>query len=277
MIHTNSELNLRARFASFGRRACDDRISIERGERCDYLALAHFHYRNASPGAVTAIFRAVHDEPTVVGRYLGERGEKTVIGVLVRSLPHLGCALRDHATHDRYRGMGHRAAAQLVNREFRTISRVVVDPRWRGAGVAVRLVKRALAEPETIFTEALAAMGRVHPFFEKAGMQRYDRPPRPEHARLADALAQANLPPALLASRSQFMQRLSALSPAVQQWIEHELRRWHRYSARQSRHAPRDVPFEDVLRAARDQLFLHPVYFLAHHGASDGALPSSCP
>jgi len=240
-------------------------IRIQRGSRSDYLALASFHYKGAHPGAITSVFSAVHEAPTVIGRYLAREAERCVIGVLVRSLPHLGCSLRDRATHGRYRGLGGKASASLINREVRTISRVVIDPRWRGVGLAVQLVKHALLQPETVFTEALAAMGHVHPFFERAGMQRYERPPRPEHARMIDALSHAQLAVHKLASMSITMTCVERMTIEMQAWLSNELRRWHRAAFRTSPAALRAMTIESLLREARDHLLINPVYYLIDH------------
>lgn len=265
MIETTPPKHLAARLQSLDHDALWQIVRIELGSKDDYRALARFHYKGRLPGVITAAYRAVHDAPTVVGRFLARRNERTVIGVLLRSLPHLGCALRDHATHGRYRGLGSRAAAQLINREFRTISRVVINPQWRGVGLAVELVKHALNEPETPYTEALAAMGRVHPFFERAGMQRYDRPPRSEHTRLIDALEHVHIAPTLLASQALLEARLQALPHDMQQWIEAELRRWHRTAFRTPARSLATLSLDTLLRDARDQLFMHPVYYLSDH------------
>jgi len=266
--------NLRQRFIDMPVVARNDTQRIEPGTKDDYRALARFHYKGRLPGVITAAYRAVHDEPTVVGRYLHKHGERRIIGVLLRALPHLGCELRDHATHHRYRGLGWRRAATMINREFRTISRVIIDPQWRGVGLAVRLVKHALSDPETEFTEALAAMGRVHPFFERAGMTRYERPPRAEHARLIDALTHAGIPPTLLASHALLCERLAALPHETQSWVEAELRRWHRAAFRTTRRAVATMPIDDLLRDARDHLFANPIYYLCDHRPCSRNAPS---
>ena len=270
MSETVQLRDVRDRFArtASGASGGDDHVVIERGSAADFAALARFHYRSRHPGMVTARYRAVLDEPTVIGRYLSRRGERQTIGVLLRSLPRLCCTLRDHATHDRYRGMSWRFRGQMLSREFRTISRVVIDPRWRGAGLAVRMVKQALAEPDTIFTEALAAMGRVHPFFERAGMVRYERPPRAEHARLIDGLKHAGLSPTLLASTRLFNDRFAQLSQENRGWLEAELRHWHRSVFRTSREQLAQLTLDDLQRAARAHVFVHPIYYLAQHDAA---------
>ena len=57
-----------------------------------------------------------------------------------------------------------------MNANLRTISRVIIDPRYRALGLARRLVQAYLAAPLTRCTEAVAAMGRLVPFFAHAGM-----------------------------------------------------------------------------------------------------------
>ncbi len=245
-----------------------DELQIEHGDNGDYQQLASFHYKSGRPGAVTAVYRMVRRAPTVAGRFVGRPDQTTIVGVLIRSLPSLGCQLRDRATCNRYRGMGVLAAAAMVNREFRTISRVVIHPQWRGLGLAVRMVQHALRDPETAYTEALAAMGRVHPFFERAGMIRYDRPPRPEHARLLDALDRLDISPGSLASVRLVLDKLESTNSADQRWLEMELRRWHRAAFRATKERIGAMKLPQLLEAARDRLLAQPVYYLQYHGDS---------
>ncbi|MFA7236244.1 MAG: hypothetical protein WC058_05200 [Phycisphaeraceae bacterium] len=127
-----------------------------------------------------------------------------IVGVLVESLPALSCRLRDLATDGRYGGWkDRRMAARLLNAEVRCISRVVVHPQWRGLGLAVKLVRHALETMTTPYTEALAAMGRVHPFFKLAGMTEYRRPPLKDRRRLLDALRYCGIEPWELASEER--------------------------------------------------------------------------
>lgn len=268
------------RFQSLARSSASapqENLRIEGGEMRDYQALSRFHYRSARPGVVTAIYRMVHESQTIVGRYVSNSGSRQVVGVLLRSLPHLGCALRNIATNDRYRtGLHPREQARVLNREMRTISRVVVHPQWRGLGLAVMLVRHALMHPEPgqVFTEALAAMGHVHPFFERAGMTRYDRPPRREHARLLDAIARLGVRPSLLASPQNFLTKLRERDELTQVWFEHELARWCASGARRKRSRGRETASEErdveaMLTLARDQLLSLPVYYLYHHHESE--------
>lgn len=258
---------LRKRFESLGHHTAPaDDLRLETGTLRDYHALSEFHYKGSNPGAVTAVYRYVHHAPTVVGRYISRKDESTTVGILLRCLPHLGCALRDYATNFRYRGFGSKGAGTMLNKEMRTISRVVIDPRWRGLGLAVKLVRQALEEPETIYTEALAAMGRVHPFFEKAGMTRYDRPPRNEHARLLDALDHLGIEPYKLASPNIIHSELTAhTDERAHDWLDGELRRWHRAAFRTPKPELAKLTMEELLACARDKLLSQPVYYLTRH------------
>jgi hypothetical protein len=62
--------------------------------------------------------------------------------------------------------------AVRLNREMRVLKRLVIHPDIRGCGFGRWLVARTLKRVGTRFVECLAAMGMVHPVFERAGMQR---------------------------------------------------------------------------------------------------------
>lgn len=276
---------IRHRFAALTMPTCTapvDDLSIEPGTPSDYTSLARFHYKSGHPGAITCVWRMIRDAPTVVGRYCRRRDDTQTLGVLVLSLPALSCQLRNLATHDRYANLKPRDAAVMLNREVRTISRVVIDPQWRGLGLAVRLVKHALhhpshgtgeAECSLRYIEALAAMGRVSPFFEQAGMTRYDRPPRAEHARLLDALRHLNIEPFMLTTRSAIDSRVTSSSASA--LLECELRRWHRAAHRTPPVALRRLSLDDLLHAARRELLAQPVYYIFRHRSHDGSSSST--
>jgi GNAT superfamily N-acetyltransferase len=87
----------------------------------------------------------------------------------------LDCRARNLATAGRFAGPDRRAAVARLNAEIECISRVVVHPMFRGAGLAVRLVRHVLATAPVRYVEALAAMGAIHPFFASAGMADHGR------------------------------------------------------------------------------------------------------
>jgi hypothetical protein len=61
---------------------------------------------------------------------------------------------------------------QAMNRQLAMLSRVVLHPAYRGAGLASRFVRRSCELSGIRWIETLAAMGRVNPVFEKAGFVR---------------------------------------------------------------------------------------------------------
>ena len=83
----------------------------------------------------------------------------------------------------------------LLNSEVESISRVVVHPIFRGCGLAVKLIRHAIAEAKTPLIEALAAMGAVHPLFAKAGMTGYNLPPDMHMARFISAAESVGIRP----------------------------------------------------------------------------------
>lgn len=240
-----------------------DRLRLEVGTRGDYQRLAAHHYRARAPVTFTRVLRLVDPTPSIVSRFQPQaddvRSDGQTVGVLVESFPALGCALRDQALPERYTGWDDRAAAaRALNAEVRCISRVVIHPQWRGLGLAVRLVRHALATATTRYTEALAAMGHVHPFFERAGMTAYHRWPHPRDQRLLDCLATLDIPPWALASRAELDHRLAARAATERRLFDRELTRW----------AGRSLTPEARLTKARDELLANPVYYLKRQDTS---------
>ncbi len=207
-----------------GGRCPSERLVLAPGTIADYERLACFHYR-AGPPATCALVLTLRDP-----------ARDELAGVLLVSHPTLNASWREHAWPGAYtsarcprpdpgtRSRRLRELAQALNRDLRCISRVVIDPRWRGVGLATRLVRAYLDSPLTRRTEAIAAMGLVSPFFERAGMHRVRVPRRASDWRLLDALAHASAGPLdLLDDR-----RWRVLAPR-HAWIGRELRAWARW------------------------------------------------
>lgn len=248
-------------------RAPADSLQLSTGSIRDYAALCEFHYRARRPATVTRVLTLRDARPTVVGRFLRRPAEPRVVAVLVESLPQLRCLLRDHALGDRYAAVRSlRARARLLSAELRCISRVVVHPQFRGQGLAVRLVRAALADPATPFTEALAAMGHVNPFFAHAGMTPYHRPPHPFDQRLLDALASLNLHATDLPDTAKLLRMLDAPAPGPGPLLRRELVTWHHRLHRSTRSTAALAP-PDILRAAQQRLLCQPVYYLRVGGS----------
>lgn len=171
-----------------------------------------------------------------------------VAGVLVEALPALGCALRRVALPGVFETGDRRMDAAKLNREMRTIARVIVHPVFRSTGLAVALVRHALERAETRYVEALAAMGRVNPFFERAGMRAFDRPALPEAVRLVAALEAEGLRAVDLADSSRVRRT---------EFLERELRRFCRKGG----------TWEERVGEARRRVLSQPVYYVWEGGA----------
>jgi len=216
-------------------------LSIHAGTLADYHALKAFHYRGGSPVAVKRVFAFRYAGPDVGGF----SAKSLTAGVLVESLPALACSLRSIALPGLFEVGDRSLAAAKLNRDLRTISRVIVHPIFRSAGLAVRLVKHALDHAETPYVEALAAMGRVHPFFKNAGMRQFDRPPLATHIRLLAALQRENLSPLALIDSAGLM-----LTP----FLRGELLRFAQLPPKTSDSA--------LLAFARTRLLSQPLYYI---------------
>ena len=237
-----------------------DALPIVEGSRRDYLVLKPHHYRPGNPATMSRIF-AIHDEqPTASDRYLSRPLSPRPIAVLVESMPVLMCRPRELALGGRYVHLPLRSRAGLMNEEVRTISRVIVDPRYRGLGLAVRLLRHALATATTRYTESLAVMGRVSPFFERAGMTAYEYPPSETNQRLLAALTYADIEPALLTQPSAIAKQMTSLESPMHQLIMQELRRWYRATVQDPN--KREVDLQKLLDAARQRLLAEPIYYL---------------
>ncbi len=189
-----------------------ERLIIEPGTRRDYDALAPWHYRAGPPATMACVRRAI-DSRT---------GE--LAGVLVVSRPVLNAQWRSLAWGERYSSGDKRRDARRLNDEVRCISRVIIDPRYRGLGAARSLVRAYLDSPLTIRTESAAAMGRISPFFAAAGMREWRLPPRGPDARLLDALHFAGIERWRAAMPRAAWRRIERT--AERAFIERELRIW---------------------------------------------------
>lgn len=207
------------------RRARDGReIRVTSGRFSDYAPLARYHYVSGRPATCVGVLRAVDDRHGLLA------------GVLVVSVPTLNTRWRKRMWGERFCSGDKRRDAAAINASLRTISRVVVDPRYRGLGLATRLVRAYLARPLTEATEAVAAMGWVCPFFERAGMRAVNLGASARDVRLANILRQAGVRAWELmeVGRADEVMRSSAV-------VSRGVRRWMTSGARTSRKTTRRI------------------------------------
>ncbi|HPD48617.1 MAG TPA: hypothetical protein P5279_12020 [Anaerohalosphaeraceae bacterium] len=221
-----------------------ENLVIQRGRLADYEALARFHYRAAPCRPCAAIFVLKHKRtplriarifPPLSLRYEpapcrieNEKSKtETAIGVIVYTNPPANRAARNIATnHVITRTPDRRAQLRLINRNIRTIARVIIDPRYRGLGLAAQLVRRTMPLLDVPIIEAAAAMGAVHRFFERAGMTPCPAPHSPAAADCIAALRAAGITPADEVDAQRVQRKLDALPAPAAQRIDTAFRRF---------------------------------------------------
>lgn len=211
-------------------------LVIEPASRDALASLLPLHYRAGKPATVVR---------TLVAR---EVNTNAIAGTLGVSMPTLNAPWRDLAWPARYRSSDKRLDAHKLNDEVRCISRVIIDPRFRGIGVARRLVSAYLDDPLTPHTEAAAAMGLASPFFERAGMRAYRVPPSDRNTRLLDALAHIHVEQLQLATPAIAWRTIN--TRGASRFIERELLRWAK-SSRSTCNRPRGNLFALFREACR--------------------------
>lgn len=143
-------------------------ITLTTGSRSDWSYFARWHYRSHHLGIVRYVtLMWFRDEP---------------IGICVFTSAPL--SLRGRNRFFGLRGKWSRLNFQTLNRQLVMLSRVVLHPSFRGAGLAAPFIRRSCESAPWPWIETLTEMGRLNPFFEKAGFTRVDAPPaRKSHSR----------------------------------------------------------------------------------------------
>ncbi len=219
-----------------------DGVKITSGTIADLHALARFHYRSARPATIERIYAARTDA-----------GE--LIGTLIVSHPTLNGPWRERAWPGQYPSRG---SCQRLNREIRTISRVVVDPRWRGMGIGCALVRAYLDHPATERTEAISAMGNASTLFIVAGMKRVAYPPSRRVISLRGRLHELGIDVWRLVDPDGLIR---ALTPHRASRLHHALRAFA--SAHRDTRAITDSDLRTLIIAAARRVASHPAAFVA--------------
>ncbi len=156
----------------------------------EHAALLRDHYAGNHPGLLWRRYTAVCDDAPLV-----------TAGVLLLAMPVLNAPWRAIAWPTLFSGIAKREAARRANAHVRTISRIAVDPRFRGRGIGSALVRRAVADfhaasssdAQPHLLEAVASMALVIPVFSAAGMRSISLPISARNQLLTLALTRAGL------------------------------------------------------------------------------------
>jgi hypothetical protein len=242
------------------------KLRIIRGCIDDYKQLAHYHYRDGQPGPFAAIF-ALKPAPELAGAL-----HIRTVGVIVYTMPSPSLELRNVATNNFFAGFDKSTQLALINKNIRCVSRVIIEPRFRGLGLASRLVCQTMPEMNVPVIEAMAVMGQVNPFFEKAGMKAYTANMPVRCIRLIEALSMVTIeedPSAVacvggsggdhqLIDAAKVQRELDRLPPPKAEFIELEIRRFlQSYGKRRN-----SQPGLERTRYILSKLTFRPVYYI---------------
>jgi hypothetical protein len=146
------------------------------------------------------------------------------IGVIVYSTVTLGQQIRNIATNNFFIGFDQKTQLALLNKYVRRISRLIIEPRFRGLGLAKHLVRETMPMMNFPIIEAVAVMGIVNPFLEKAGMKAYKAPEKASNIRLTEALSAVGIEQEFWIDPLAVHRRIEKLSNKVVEFIEAEFR-----------------------------------------------------
>ncbi|MEN6384437.1 MAG: hypothetical protein ABFD79_04500 [Phycisphaerales bacterium] len=228
-------------------------LKIVPGTIADYKPLSRFHYRNCKMGPVAAVYKIIDEHPL-------RRQIEPLVGIIVYSMPVCSVVLRNIATKGLFTKLGSSSVnLQLINQNIRTISRVVIEPRYRALGLAYELVKHTMPLLEMPYIEAMAVMGKVNPFFEKAGMMKYQAREPEKNVKLQQALSIVGIEDYDLIDVERTHNKMQSLSTKAKRFIEKEIESFLCNYGRHVRNLPEGLKrTEFVISKLSDR----PVYYL---------------
>ncbi len=131
-------------------------LDITEGAASDWPFFARWHYRGHGLGPVRRVMVLWHGAAPV--------------GICVFGFGPLSSAARNRVFG--LTGPVTRARAKLINRNFACVSRLVLDPRYRGAGLAGAFLDRCCEMVRWPWIELVSEMGALVPFGRRAGFRR---------------------------------------------------------------------------------------------------------
>ncbi len=218
----------------------------------DYKKLAHYHYRDSRLGPFTDIYVL---RPTA--RLYLSAGTET-LGVIVYTMPSPGLELRNVATGNMFCGFDRSTRLALINKTVRCIGRVIIEPRFRGLGLASRLVRETMPLVGCAIVEAMAVMGFVNPFFEKAGMRAYKGPMPARCIQMIEAFSMVGIEEEELIDAGAVQRKIESLCSKEGDFIEGQMRSFlQSYGKRRY-----DEPGLQRTRLVLSKLTFRPVYYI---------------
>jgi len=239
-----------------------NKLEIVPGDLADYKHLACYHYRGDAPGGVKAVFTIRPRAP--IGSF-----HKKPAGVIVYSMPVPRAELRNVATGNIFKDLDRQTQLALINRNIRCISRVVIEPRFRGIGLATRLVRETMPQMDVPIIEAVGVMPLVNPFLEHAGMTVFAPRLRIEHVELIEALSIIGIEEDELIDPERMQKKLDALPEPAADFIETRMQ--HFLKSHGSRRTM--PPGIERTRYVLSRLTERPAYHIWFHPTLEVTLP----
>jgi hypothetical protein len=223
-----------------------ENLQIVPGCLDDYRQLARYHYCGSHHGPASAIF------------LMSRAGSKTPVGVIVYSNAPAVLELRNIATNHIFTGLDRSTQLELINTNIRRISRVIVEPRFRGLGLASRLVRQTMPLVNVPIVEAVAVMGWINPFFERAGMKAYKAKPSVAGVQFIEALSVIGIEQTELIDPVRVQHKFDRLGDSQARFIEQQVRYFLKNHGRR-----RDMPPGlERTRYILTKLTARPVYYI---------------
>ncbi len=194
-------------------------LRIAAADRAIYEELAAFHYRGSTLGPVTNIFAIIDEHPL-------RRAMAAAAGVIVYRPPVPNLAIRNAVTGGYFSGLDRASGLSLLNEYVRCISRVIIDPRYRGLGLSSWLVAETMPKIGAAMIESMSVMGQFHPFFERAGMRAFTPVPDIKTERMAAALETVGIDENLWADSQTVHEKIRQLPTEQRDFLEQETGRF---------------------------------------------------
>lgn len=132
-------------------------MKIEKATHEEYMTLDRYHYIPGEPLIATNRFKLTYRDQ--------------IIGVIIYVSTFMQLALRNKVFPEYKGNLSQKEELSMtVNRDIVRLSRIIIHPKFRGVGLAQKLVRETLPLTGKRIVETVAAMPKYNPFFEKAGM-----------------------------------------------------------------------------------------------------------
>jgi len=227
-------------------------LKIVEGGIADYKPLARFHYRAGRAVAAAKVYKIIDTHPV--------RSQiEPVVGIIIYTMPVINLQMRNIATGGLFCKLGRNAVLDFINANVRTIGRVIIEPRYRSLGLAHWLIEETMPLLNTPYIEALAVMGKVNPFFQKAGMLKFDAAEPMRSVKLKQALSVVGIEERDFVDIELTHGKLQALKPKGKEFIEKEIVSFLAAYGRRGRSLP---DCEDRTEFILGKLADRPMYYL---------------